>query len=178
MYQNYLHVPLPDYTMKSLRLFAVLASMSLAACAADSSGSDNSIDDPGDPTPGEATDDVTSAKKFHYVPAGAEVFWKPGCGQRPPDGHICEMGLFITFTRSYADLKVTKSFSFDQPSNTLTVKLDTWSTSRIHPMIAVGPQTERLQATGVQMGMRFKVKVVDYKGKQLFADEIYAVPAP
>ena len=89
------------------------------------------------------------------------------------------MGLFITYTRSYADLKVTESFSFDKTKNTLTVKLDTWSTSRIHPMIAVGPQTERLEPHGVVgIGMRFKLKIVDYKGNPLFSGDIAEMPAP
>src|SRR5947207_2756034 len=144
MYQNDAHLPPLDHTMNFSRVFIVLASISLAACAAESGDSDNTVDDPGDPAPAETTDDLTAAKKFHYVPAAVDAHWKPGCGVRPPDGHICEMGLFITYTRSYADLKVTESFSFDKTKNTLTVKLDTWSQSRIHPMIAVGPQTERL----------------------------------
>ena len=164
--------------MNFSRLFLVLASMSLAACAAESSNAD-SVDDPGDPAPAETTVDVTSAKKCHYDPSGVEVFWKPGCGVRAPDGHVCEMGLFITYTKQYADLKVTESFSFDKKSNTLSVKLDTWSTSSIHSLIAVRPQTEPLEPHSVAgMGMRFTVKVVDYKGHQLFTGEIYEIPAP
>jgi hypothetical protein len=150
--------------------------MSLFACAAESSDANGTVDDPGDPESESA--DVTAAKKFHYEASGVEVFWKPGCGVRMPDGHACEMGLFLTYTRSYADLKVTETSSFDKKSNTLTVKLDTWSNSRIHPMIAVGPQTEPLEPKGVGMGMRFTVKVVDYKNKQLFKGEIYEIPAP
>ena len=162
--------------MKFSSLFIAIASVSLMACAAESSDSSGTVDDPG--TPESTTADVTAATKFHYDASGVSVFWKPGCGIRRPDGPVCEMGLFMTFTRSYADLKVTESSSFDAASNTLTVKLDTWSTSRIHPMIAVGPQTEPLQPHGVGMGMRFKVKVVDYKNKPLFTGEIYEIPAP
>src|SRR5947209_9800805 len=123
------------------RIFLVLASISLGACAAESSNPDNTVDDSGEAVPGEATADITAAKKFHYEPSAVDVFWKPGCGVQPPDGHVCEMGLFMTFTRQYADLKVTESFSFDKATNVLTVKLDTWSTSHIHSMIAVRPET-------------------------------------
>jgi hypothetical protein len=158
--------------MRFSSILALLGVLGLVGCAADSS---DQIDDQGD-----GADEIKGAKKFHYEPAAPEVFWKPGCGVRPPDGHVCEMGLFITYTRQYIDLKVTEDFSFDKKSNTLTVKLDTWSTGSIHPMVAVGPQTERLEPPSglVGMGMRFHVRVVDWKGKQLFKGEIYEVPAP
>jgi len=160
--------------MRFQSILVVLGVVGLMGCAAENGDNDPQIDDQGD-----GSDEVKGAKKFHYEPGAPEVFWKPGCGVRPPDGHVCEMGLFITFTRKYIDLKVTEDFSFDKKSNTLTVKLDTWSNGNIHPMVAVGPQTERLEPNGiVGMGMRYKVRVIDWKGKELFKGSIAAIPAP
>lgn len=160
--------------MRFSALFAVLGVVALTGCAAESGSDDGQIEDKGD-----GSEEVKGGKVFHYEPGAPEVFWKPGCGVRPPDGHVCEMGLFITFTRQYIDLKVKESFTFDKKSNTLTVHLDTYSSSNIHPMVAVGPQTERLEPSGVVgMGMRFDVRVVDWKNKELFKGSIYEVPAP
>ncbi len=162
-----------------LSVFALgFGLVTVSGCAADS---EQNPDDQTTEDPGEQSDDVVSGKKFHYSPIGAQVFWKPGCGVRPPDGHVCEMGLFVKYTRAYIDLKVTKTAKFDAATNTLTVTVDTWSTSKTHPlvMVALMPQEERIEnIAGVGMGMRFHARVVDWKGKQLSTSEIYEIPAP
>jgi hypothetical protein len=157
-------------------LFAVFSVMAMVGCAAQSSDDNNNVEDQGD-----GSEEVKGATKYHFAPGGAEVFWKPGCGVRMPDGNACEMGLFITYTRHYIDLQVTESLSFDKKSNTLTVKLDTWSYGKFHPMVAVGPQTEPLEIPSsmhLGMGSRFDVRVVDWKNNELWTGTINEIPAP
>ena len=131
--------------------------------------------DPGTEDTGEA---MSVSSKIHYTPIAPSVTWKPGCGMRPPDGHVCETGLFLTFTRAYADLKVTKSVQVDNAKKTITVKLDTWSTSRIHPMIMVSPQTEPLEVQGAQHSTPYAVRIVNWKGGKLWSGTINMMFAP
>lgn len=163
-----------------LRSFALLscltAGLLAAGCSADATDDDATTDDPG-----EESADVVAAHRFHYKPVDAEVVWKPGCGVAMPDGHHCEMGLFVRYTRQYIDLKVTQTATFDAATNTLTVKLDTWSNSSTHPltMVALMPEEARVENIGGSpMGMRFKARVVDWRGRELSHTEVYAVPAP
>src|SRR5438105_1212694 len=95
--------------------------LTFTACAADTAPT---TDDAGD-----SSEDIVSGsgKKYHYAPIQPTVFWKPGCGVRSPDGHICENGLFAKFTRLYIDLQVTTTSTYDAATNTVTVKIDTWS---------------------------------------------------
>jgi len=148
-------------------------SLALGGCAADSSEENQpSINDDGE----TAEDDVVALR--HYQAKDVEVFWKPGCGVRPPDGQTnhCQMGLFITFTRKYADLDFKQTVSVNQSAKTITIKLDTYSRYSAHIDLLVAPQTERVQGN---FGMgTYKVKVVDYRSRELFKDDITMMPAP
>jgi hypothetical protein len=163
-----------------LRSFAVLSCLTAAlltvGCSADANDEEATTDDQG-----EQSADMVAAHRFHYKPVNAEVVWKPGCGVAMPDGHHCEMGLFVRYTRLYIDLKVTQTATFDAATNTLTVKLDTWSNSSTHPltMVAMMPEEQRVEDIGGSpMGMCFKARVVDWRGRELSHTEVYAVPAP
>src|SRR5436190_3166563 len=155
--------------MKLHSLFALSflgLSIALGGCAADSSEEAAApINDDGE----TAEDDIVSL--HHYQAKDVDVFWKPGCGVRPPDGqtNTCQMGLFITFTRKYADLDVKQTVSVDQSAKVITIKLDTSSHYSAHIDLLVAPQTERVEGN---LGMgTYKVKVVDYRGRALHQEE-------
>jgi hypothetical protein len=112
--------------------------------------------------------------KFHYEPTGVALVWKPGCGAVRLNDPPCPTGLFLDFTRAYIDLTVTQTVTFDADSNTLTVMLDTWSKSQIHPMVATRPQEDRVEES-TPHPMKFSAAVVDWTGKQLWAGEINEV---
>lgn len=161
--------------MKLIKYLApVVVGLLAVGCAAESSDEPMTQDD------GAAEQDVTGQKKFHYDPIAPSVTWKPGCGQQPPDGRVCENGLFLTFTRKYIDLKVDKKVTVDDAKSTITVKLDTWSTSNTHPMtfVALSPQTERLETNGTNPSKTYTVKVVNWQDKVLSTTQIRMIFAP
>jgi hypothetical protein len=161
--------------MISLRgeTFALLflgLSLALTGCAADSDGSAPIHDD------GETAEaDVVSI--HHYQAKDVSVHWKPGCGVRPPDDqtNTCQKGLFITFTRKYADLDFKQTVTVDNEAHTIEIKLDTFSRYSAHVDLLVAPQTERVQGN---FGFgTYQVKVVDYRNRELHSSEVDMFPA-
>jgi hypothetical protein len=162
--------------MKIMSYFAMLAvGVSLSGCAVDA--------DSDETTNGEGTEqEISAQRKYHYDAMDPSVFWKPGCGIQPPPGHehACEMGLFVKFTRTFIDLHVDTKVTVNNAAKTITVKLDTWSHNKTHPLtlVALLPQTEPLDESGTQMGVEYKVKVVNYRGATLSTGEVTMMPAP
>ena len=160
-----------------LHTFAAVFTLGIIAtgCAAQTE-EDADVDDQGE-VEGE-TQSEALVTKHHYRPIAPSIVWKPGCGAHIPNGPVSEMGLFLKFTRQYADLHVTRSTTVDNTTKVITVKLDTWSTGRVHPMIAVHPQEERIDANGTSMGVTYQTRVVDYRGRLLFSGTVRMIPAP
>jgi hypothetical protein len=161
--------------LASLFPFALVAMM--AGCAAETAApqEDDSLDGTEDPA---ATSEDALTKRFHYTPSISEIDWLPGCGIRRPDGTACKMGFTLTYTKSYIDLQTTIRTSVNNRSKTITARIDTWSNSRIHPMVAVHPETIDLDVRNYQMGTTYKVVAKDYAGKVLWTGKLTPIPAP
>jgi hypothetical protein len=152
--------------MKPTPLAALVLAGFLAGCAADSAG------DVTDEGTAEATADLNGKVKHHYTPGIQDVTWHPGCGVVRPDSPPCPMGLTMTFTLSYADLTFTHAERVNNGNHTLTITVDSWSYSTIHPMIAVHPQTISLSPDNLQMSTHYSVVVKDRQGQHLWTGDI------
>jgi len=152
--------------MKVFHLFPVVFAMLAVGCAAQSS------DDVTDEGQAEASADVTGKTKHHYDVGVSDVSWAPGCGIRLPDGQACNSGLFMTYEKSYIDLNFTHTEHVDNGTHTLTIKVDSWSYSTIHPMVKVGPETIKLDPKNLELGQHYSVKVEDRTGKTLWTGTI------
>lgn len=156
----------------------VLASLSLAlgslGCAAEASsdGGDEVEEVTGD----EA--DLTAAKD-HFTPFAVSLTWLPGCGIPKPGGGACPAGLRLGFTRTFPDLRVTTSTSVNNTTNTITVKLDTWSTKGAPHALGLPTPAERLLGIPLrlQMGKTYSVRVLDFTGAPISTGSITAIPA-
>jgi hypothetical protein len=114
----------------------------------------------------------------HYVPRMVSAGWAPGCGAFMPGGQPCYTGATLTFTKQYADLKVTVSPKVDAAKKTVTITLDTWSESLVHSRVAVRPETQELGDLGLAFSTTYTVSVVDYQGKSLYDGSFGTFPAP
>ncbi len=141
----------------------------LTGCAASTS---DTIDDSGD----GQEQDVTGKIKYHYEPSVSDVHLAYGCGVIDPKHPQpdCSFGFVLRYTKSYADLTAAVTHSVDLAKHTITVKLDTWSYSKIHALIAVSPQNETLGLLGATPGQKYTVTVVDRKGDQLWSGKLTA----
>ena len=74
---------------------------------------------------------------------------------------------------------MTKSVSVNNTTHVITVKLDTWSHSTTHPRtkVAMLPQSEPLEAANLQIGTKYTLRVLDWKGQERFTDTIVTMPA-
>jgi hypothetical protein len=119
-----------------------------------------------------SSEDLT--KKFHYEPSVQGVAWDAGCGPVHPAGTNCQTPkIVLTYVKAYADLKTTTSVHVNQGTNTITIKVDTWSTSQIHSMVKTGPEPLDIDApAGLTPGGTYTVEVVDYHNACIFTGEI------
>jgi hypothetical protein len=164
--------------ISALAFCALIVSGSLAGCIDDnSSSSDDQIADDGDATIDEAAD--AARRLFHYSASIQDVTWHPGCGQQPPEGAPpCQFGLTMTFTRTYFDLQHRITSKVNNSTKTLTITIDTFSASNIHPKVAALPQTESLSPTNLQLSTVYSVKVVNRNGRRLWTGQIGTFLAP
>jgi hypothetical protein len=69
--------------------------------------------------------------------------------------------------------------SIDDVNKSITVNLDTWSDSEIHSLIAVRPETDSLDAPGLDVdGTTYAVRVLDWKNAELYTGSITTLLAP
>jgi hypothetical protein len=158
--------------------FLAFAGLFLLAvgCSVESASDEPTVEDEGE----SDAQDQDLVRRHHYAPRNAELFWLPGCGQQPPDGHICQMGLFLRYTKRYIDLSVTQTSTVSPDGRKLTIKIDTWSTSARHPLVLPSPITEPFGGAGPGPGlqMRFDAKIVDWRNRELWSGPIVMMPAP
>jgi hypothetical protein len=121
-----------------------------------------------------------AARRFFFYRAAVDnVIWNPGCGQQPPPGSPpCLKGLTMTFTRQFADLEYSVRTRVNNAAKTLTIYLNTFSPTNVHPRIAVRPETIDLNPENLQSATVYKVKVVDRTGFVLLRTEVATYLAP
>lgn len=120
----------------------------------------------------DTSTDELGKTKYHYEPSVSEVTFHGGCGIYNPDNKDCSFGFEMTYTKDYADLKTTITHETDESKKTVTITLDTWSYSQIHPMIMVGPETDDLGLLGTKAGEKYSVKVEDRKHHELWSGKL------
>jgi len=153
----------------NLRAFALVLALPLAGCAAQTA--DNATDE------GLAqSSDELGKTKYHYEPGVSDVTFNGGCGvvQNPPQ-QDCSYGFVMTYERSYIDLKTAVSHTTDNTKHTITITVDTWSYSKIHPMVMVGPEKYDLGTLDAKVGTSYAVKVVDRNGKSLWSGKVQSL---
>jgi len=149
--------------------FALALAFPLAGCAAQTA------DDTTDEGLAQSSDELGKTK-YHYEPGVSDMTFAGGCGviMNPPQKD-CSYGFVMTYERSYVDLKTTISHKTDNKTHTITVTVDTWSYSKIHPMIKVGPEKYDLGMLDANAGTAYTVKVVDRNGKSLWTGKVHTL---
>jgi hypothetical protein len=167
--------------LNRLFLVSTLCLPVLTSCIDDDSTDDESLAD------SVTADDSATAslaadaarRLFFYRAAVDNVIWNPGCGQQPPPGSPpCLKGLSMTFTRQFADLEYSVRTRVNNTRKTLTIYLNTFSPTNVHPRIAVRPETIDLNPENLQSSTVYKVKVVDRTGFVLLRTEVATYLAP
>lgn len=162
------------------RFTAFAAVIALATSAIGCSGADLEPAEAEDmETTGDAEDALTTRE--HFAPQSAELSWRPGCGMRRNDDDraACYMGLELEFAKTYRDLKVTIRTSVNNSTDTITVKLDTWSTNPHHALAPVMSETKLLGTPKrLSMSKTYAARVLDFQGHTVWTGQIRAVPAP
>jgi hypothetical protein len=144
-----------------------------SGCAGEASDGSEGTDDPS-----AVADEAAARARFHYTPSVSAIKWHPGCGVQTAGGNpACAMGWFLTYTRKYIDLKPTIHTHVDNGTNTITVRIDTWSFTRIHPLVAVRPETIALDIRGDRIGTTYKLVAEDSKGHVLWTGKATPFPA-
>lgn len=115
--------------------------------------------------------DELGKKKFHYEPSVEAVTWYIGCGVARP-GQTCNSGLYMTYTKNYIDLQTTIDMHVDNARGIITIDLDTWSYSQIHPMVMVRPEEIKLSQTNIEIGRQYHVVARDRSHHELFHGDI------
>lgn len=160
--------------MRTFGLVVLVASSLLVGCSGEAA---SDADDQQDETLGDSEEALSSRE--HFAPAEVELDWKPGCGMRLPDGAACYMGLSLTYSKLYSDLKVSVRTTINNTKNTLTVKLDTYSTGGPHALAPVAPETKQLgHPSRLSMMKTYQAKVVDWQNNVLWSGDIRPMPAP
>ncbi len=138
--------------------------LALTGCGgADGSVSDNGID--------QSTDELGKTK-YHYEPSVEDVHFNSGCGIYQPN-QDCTYGFVLRYTPDYIDLKTSISHHTDNVNMTISIVVDTWSYSQIHPMVAVGPENLDLNGLlGAKVGETYKVTVFDRKQNVLWSGKV------
>lgn len=163
--------------MKLSHLLA-LASLSLAlgplGCAAETSS-----DGGGDAEEVAGDEADLTAARDHFTPFAVSLTWLPGCGIPKPGGGACAFGLKLGFTKTFPDLSVTTTTSVNNTTNTITVKLDTWSKKGAPHALGLPSPDERLLGIPLrlQIGKTYSVRVLDFTGATISTGSIVAVPA-
>lgn len=149
-----------NQSLRSLTpLFMSLAFL-LPGCASES---ESAVDDNGE----EATEQSEGelSRLYHFDVINPKAVWKP-------------QGLFLTFTRRYADLTVGYSVRIDNARNVITVTMDSGTNSTAHSRRAVRPETIKLTPPGLRYDRQYAVVVNNHKGLKLTMDWIYTAVAP
>jgi hypothetical protein len=157
----------------TLFFFGLISTIATVGC----SGTDGPSDDVEEMTTGDAEGALTAKK--HFAADNVELSWRPGCGMRMPDGQTCYQGLELAYQKTYVALKVSVTTTVNNTSDTIKVKLDTYSTQSNMP-IAWAPLEKKELGTPkrLQHMKTYAATVVDYQGNTLWSGEIRAVPAP
>ncbi len=144
----------------TLALIALPLTMGCAASTADSTA---------DMGVGQSADELGT--KYHYTPSVSDVSFDGGCGisNLPQD---CAYGFELRYTRQYIDLQTTIKHTTNNTTHTITITVDTWSRSQIHPMVMVGPQDDDLGMVDAKVGEQYSVKVLDRNGKSLWSGKV------
>ena len=149
---------------------AFVIALPLVGCAASSAQPGDVID--------ETQETASALRKFHYEPSVQDLHWAPGCGVVRPDSPPCPVGFVLTYTKSFIDLQTTITHRTDAKRRTITITLDTWSTSQIHSRVAVRPQDELLGNLEAEVGHTYHVTVEDRHHVVLWSGDVtpmYAV---
>jgi hypothetical protein len=123
---------------------------------------------------GELIDTSSDAlgTRYHYEPTIEDVSFNAGCGI-PTEGQTdCTFGFTMTYQKAYADLSTTVTHTTDNAAKTVDITVDTWSTSQIHPMIVIGPQTDDLGLLGADVGEKYEVTVHDRKDHVIWSGKV------
>lgn len=109
--------------------------------------------------------------KFHYDASISNVSFDGGCvpSNQPQD---CAYGFELRYTKQYVDLQTTIKHTTNNVTRTITITVDTWSRSKIHSMMMVGPQDDDLGLLEAKVGQPYAVKVVDRNGKSLWSGNV------
>jgi hypothetical protein len=121
-----------------------------------------------------STDDLGKTR-YHYEPSVEDVTFNAGCGIATDSQTDCSYGFVMTYVKDYVDLKTTVSHKTSQTHHTIDVTVDTWSYSKVHPMIAVGPVTYDLGTLGAKAGETYTVTVYDRKHVELWSGKVDAL---
>jgi hypothetical protein len=159
-----------------MRAFPVVAALCLVACGDPPSSAPSVEQDTADLT-GTSGTHKHARHYFHYSPSISGVEWRPGCGV--PTDPPCYVGVELTFTAPFSDLQTAVTSRLDESTRTLTLIVDSFSTSANHPRTAVHEESRQLGQDGLQFGgSPYTVNVLDYRHAQLWTGSITPALAP
>lgn len=167
--------------LASTAFAALSVALLLSGCASDT-GSDAPNDN--ESVAPEMTEETTEqsgaelGRRYHFDVVNPSAEWRPGCGIVRDGQPPCQHGLFLTFTRTYADLYAGYSIRIDNARNVITVTTDTWSNSTVHSRRAVRPETVKLNPPNLAFDRHYAVVIKNYRGSTLVTNWVYTALAP
>lgn len=158
-------------------MFAALVALSASAVGCSGAADIEALDAEETSVIGDAESALTTRE--HFAPQSAELVWRPGCGMRRPDGTACYIGLQLVFAKTSRDLKVSIRTSVNNSTDTITVKLDTWSTNSHHAHAPVMTESKTLGfPKRLSTNKTYRARVLDFEGQEVWTGEIRAAFAP
>ena len=118
-----------------------------------------------------STDDLGKTK-YHYEPTVEDVTFNAGCGVVTTQQTDCSYGFEMKYQKDYVDLTTTVTHTTSESSHTIDVTVDTWSHSKVHPMVVVGPQIDDLGVLGAKAGETYEVRVYDRDHVKLWSGKV------
>src|SRR5215472_6773634 len=116
---------------------------------------------------------ISPAPEVYHFPVNvSDVWWNPGCGIEPDKGRTCRSGLFMDYILTYIDLSLYYVEDVDNTTHTITIVVDSWSSTWNHPLPPVEQQTIELPSEELELFTDYAVEVLDHQYRPIWTGSI------
>lgn len=159
-------------SLSSLSPLLVSAAFFFSGCASDTEGAASDVEEES-----SEQSEAELVRRYHFDVINPKAEWRPGCGIVRQGQPPCPQGLFLTFTRNYADLRAAYSVRIDNARNVITITTDAWSNSTTHSRQAVRPETIKLNVPNLAFDRHYAVVIKNNRDRTLTTNWVYTALA-